>query len=300
MDLTIATSLIINGFIIASIYAVSAWGLAIIYGVMKIINLAHPAMVMMGAYGAYWLYTLFGIDPTLSAFLLSPIFFGAGYLIEKYLVRAAGKDNNHFALPVLLLLFGFWMVMQNIAYILWTGNERAIITNYTYSTIKILGISLSYTRVIAFAFSISIFIFLYLLFSKTNIGRSIQATSQNREGAALSGINVSRITSITFGLGTALAGFSGCIMSLIYMITPSFGGGAMLIKSFLVIIVGGMENVLGIGIGALFLASTESASTFVFQTALVDAISFILLIIVLLFLPQGIGGYFASHKKVVK
>ncbi|BCJ86023.1 branched-chain amino acid ABC transporter permease [Effusibacillus dendaii] len=287
--------LLVSSILLAGLYMTMSFGLTMIYGVMKIINLAHAGVIMLGAYLTYTLYHTLGIDPILSLVINLPLFFLFGMFIHRVFVSRVPLADVP-TLPSLLLLFGIWLILQNIAYLIWSGNDRSIMTAYTTSTFQILGAHVSLIRVIVFVISILALIFLQLFLSRTYMGKAIRAITQNRNSARLAGIDVERISMVAFGIGIAFAALAGTLMSTMYSFNPDFGR-TFLLKAFVIIVLGGLESFYGVAIGALLLALFESYSALFIQASLQPAISFTLLVVILIFLPGGITGLLQRRRK---
>jgi len=276
----------ISAVLTAGVYATMSYGLALIYGVMKIINLAHAGLIMFGAYVTFWLFTRFGLNPLLAPLMVVPLFFLVGMALQGSLVQRVMR-----APPIssLLLLFGVWLILQNIAYLIWTGDTRSIFTPYTYAAVRVGGVSISVIRSIVFLVALLSLLFLHQFLTRTYVGKAIRAIAQDSEATKLVGINVGRISMIAFGLGAALAALAGSLMSLLYAFTPEFGR-THLLKSFCIIVLGGLESFVGVAMGALLLALAEAWSVLVMKPALQDLISFVLLVVVLVVMPGGLAG----------
>ncbi len=296
-------SITISAILLAGVYATMSYGLALIYGVMKIINLSHAGIIMLGAYIAYSLHEIIGLDPVFAPLIIVPSFFLLGMVLERLLVH---RLRNAAPIASLLLLFGLWLVLQNIAYLIWTGDNRAIVTPYTYSTFKLPGdVAVPYTGLYVFIVAVLTLIALQLFLTKTFTGRAIRAISQDRDAAMLSGINSNRISMLTFGLGVALSGLAGALLSILYSFTPELGR-VELLKSFCIIVLGGLQSFSGVALGALVLALAESWSIIFLKTSLKDIISFVVLVVVLVIMPNGLigllrdtSGWFSRHARPV-
>lgn len=281
-----AVALTIGAVLLGGLYATMSFGLALIYGVMKVINLAHAGTIMFGAYTAFALYTAFGIDPLLSVAVVVPAFFVFGMALERLLVRRLLKAPP---IATLLLLFGVWLVLQNAAYLIWTGDTRSVLTPYTYTKISFFGIPIGVTWLVVFAVGVLALVLLHQFLTRTYLGKAVRATAQEQEACALVGIDVNRTSMVAFGLGTALAGLAGALMSLLYSFAPDFGG-EFLLKSFCITVLGGLESFVGVGLGALILALAETWGGRVLPSTLQNMISFVLLVVVLVVAPGGIMG----------
>lgn len=282
LDLAVAT-ILLGGF-----YATMAYGLGLIYGVLRVVNLAHGGMTMAGAYFSWKLFTAYGVDPYLSIPLVLVVFFLTGIALYKGLVRflprgAAGGVQS------LLLLFGVWLLIRNAAYLLFTGDDRVVRTSYSTKAVGILGNSYSVNRVLVFVIGVAVLVGLQLLLSRTYTGRAIRAVAQNPDSCTLVGIDVERIYALTFGIGTALAGLAGVLASTLFAFNPAYGASELL-KSFVIIVLGGLGSIVGIGLGALVLAFAETFSIYAVPSYLTSAVGFVLLVVVLVFRPGGLFG----------
>jgi branched-chain amino acid transport system permease protein len=193
------------------------------------------------------------------------------------------------AVQSLLLLFGVWLVIRNIMYLLFTGNDQAIRTEYATSSARILWAHYSVNRIVVFLIAVVALVVLHLFLTRTYWGKAIRAVAQNSDSCTLVGINVERVYVLTFGLGTALAGLAGVLASTLFAFNPSFGAGELL-KSFVIIVLGGMGSVVGIAVGACVLAFAEVFSIYVVPSYLTSAVGFVLLVVVLVLRPGGLFG----------
>lgn len=281
-------NLLIAAVLLAGIYAVMSVGMTVIYGVMKIVNLAHAGFMMLGAYFAYELFERFRIDPLIGAVLALVAFFIFGVAIHWLLIRWLPKSDQP-TLSSLLLMFAFWLVLQNVGYLFWGNMDRSIFTPRTLKVLTLGPISISLLRLIVFFAAVLCICALQLALSRSWYGRAMRALIQNPYAAQITGVDDERIARITFGLGTAFAGFAGALLAMLYSFSPDFGR-PFLIRAFVIIVLGGLESVSGVAFGALVLALIETFSILYVPAGYQPAISFGLLVVVLLVLPKGIGG----------
>lgn len=288
--MTRIVELVIDAVLLAGLYATMAYGLGLIYGVLRVVNLAHGGVIMAGAYAGWYLHSELGIDPYLSLLPVAVVSFFFGVLMYVGLVYrlprgAAGGVQS------LLLLFGIWLILRNVAYLLFTGNDQTLRTGYSTNAVPIAGELVSVNRMAVFAVAILILIILHILLTKTYVGKAIRAVAQNPDSCTLVGIRVERIYSLTFGLGTALAAMAGLLGATLFPFNPGFGGGELL-KSFVVVVLGGLGSVAGTAIAALILAVAEVFPTAIpgFPTYLTAAVGFVLLVVVLVVRPGGLFG----------
>jgi branched-chain amino acid transport system permease protein len=280
--------LALSAIMLAGLYATMAYGLGLIYGVLRVVNLAHGGVIMGGAYLGWVLFERWGIDPYLALPVVIVASFGLGVLMYRLLVRhlprgPAGGPAS------LLLLFGTWLVLRNVAYLLFTGNDQAIRTSYSTSSVMFLGTHVSVNRLAVLAIAVILPTLLHLLLTRTYTGRAIRAVAQNADSCTLVGVDVEKIYALTFGIGTALAGVAGLLSATIFSFNPGFGSGELL-KSFVVVVLGGLGSVLGIGVAALILAIVEVFAILVLPSYLTSAVGFVMLVFVLVLRPGGLFG----------
>jgi branched-chain amino acid transport system permease protein len=280
--------LALSAIMLAGLYATMAYGLGLIYGVLRVVNLAHGGVIMGGAYLGWVLFERWGIDPYLALPIVIVASFGLGVLMYRLLVRhlprgPAGGPAS------LLLLFGTWLVLRNVAYLLFTGNDQAIRTSYSTSSVVVMGTHVSVNRLAVLCIAVVLPTLLHLLLKKTYTGRAIRAVAQNADSCTLVGVDVEKIYALTFGIGTALAGVAGLLSATIFSFNPGFGSGELL-KSFVVVVLGGLGSVLGIGLAAIILAVVEVFAILVLPSYLTSAVGFVMLVLVLVLRPGGLFG----------
>ncbi len=280
--------LAVSAVLLAGLYATMAYGLGLIYGVLRVVNLAHGGVIMAGAYLGWWLHGALGIDPYLSIPVVAAVCFGFGALLYRVLVRhlprgAAGGPAS------LLLLFGVWLVLRNVAYLLFTGNDHAIRTAYSTRALPFLGTWVSVNRVAVLGIALVAPALLHLLLRRTYVGKAIRAVAQNADSCTIVGVDVERIYTVTFGLGTALAGLAGLLSATLFAFNPAFGAGELL-KSFVVVVLGGLGSVVGTGLAALILAVVEVFAILLLPSYLTAAVGFVMLVVVLVVRPGGLFG----------
>jgi len=277
---------LVNGILTGTLYAMIGVGLTVIFGVMRIINLAHGDMVMLGMFGAYWSYTLWKIDPFVSALLLVPLLFLAGMLAYRFLLKAIIPGGE---LNTLLYTAGLSLLIANLALFAWTGDYRTLNLAYAEVPLRPFGIAVPVPLAIAFGLAVLITVALYFFLARTDTGRAVRATSQNAEAAALMGINVENISMITFGLGAALAAAAGVLLVPSLYLYPTVGE-ILIVKCFVIVVLGGLGSVPGAIAGGILLGVVESYGAVYVSVAYKDTIGFIIFLLVLLFRPQGLFG----------
>lgn len=281
---------LVSAVLLAGIYAAMSIGMTIIYGVMKIVNLAHAGFMMLGAYFAFELFERFHLDPLLGATLALPAFFLFGMGVYWLLVQWLPKSDQP-TLSSLLLMFGFWLVLQNVALLIWKNEDRSIYTPRTFSRIQLGPVSVSEVWLIVFVAAVVSVVVLQIVLRRSWFGRGMRALIQNPQSATIVGVDDRRTGMLSFGLGTAFAGFAGALLAMLYSFSPDFGR-PLLLRSFVIIVLGGLESFSGVAFGALVLALVETFSLFIphVEASYQPAISYGLLVVVLLVLPKGIAG----------
>jgi branched-chain amino acid transport system permease protein len=277
---------LISGVLIGGVYALIGIGLTIIFGVMRVINFAHGDIMMIGMYLTYTLFSLAGIDPFASIIITIPLMFLFGGLLQKMFInRVLG------ALPQnqILLTIGLGLIMSNTMMFIYTSDYKILSTSYSSSSVSIAGISVSLPLAISFVITAAITAALYWFLLKTDTGQAIRATAQDREAAQLMGINVRKMSIIAFGMGSALAGTAGALISPTYYIFPQIGS-MFTLKAFVITVLGGMGSIIGATIGGVIIGVAESMGAVYISSGWKDVIVFVLFLLVLLLKPSGLLG----------
>ena len=296
MSATDLLNLFIAALLLAGVYAVMSVGMTIIYGVMKIVNLAHAGFLMLGAYFVYELYTRLGIDPLLGVFLAFPVFFFIGMAVHRILVRRIPTSDQP-TLTSLLLLFGLWLVLQNLGYLVWGNSDRAILTPRTLEVLEIGPIGFPTVRLVVFGVALGALAGLEFVLHKTWFGRAVRALMQNSDAGRIVGINVDRTARIAFGVGIAFSGAAGGLLAMLYSFSPDFGG-PFLLRAFVIIVLGGLESFAGVAVGSLVLALVETFSILALPASYQPAIAFSLLVVALVVLPGGVAGLWSRRSRL--
>lgn len=280
---------VVGGVFTGSVYALVALGLTIMFGVMRVLNLAHGSFVMLGAYLVFWAYTLFHINPLVAIVLVSmPVLFLLGMIIQRYLIsRLFNIPPEDFELMSAIFCFGLSSLIINLAIYFWTADFRSV--RYITDALTIGGISFSKIRIICFFIATLITAVVAFFLKKANLGMAIRATSQNRDSAEICGIPTRRLFLFVFGLGCALAAAGGSLLAIQYTIYPQMGDDYTT-KSFCIIILGGMGSYLGAFAGGIILGLAEALSTLFIGAKFSEAVAFLALILILLIKPTGLFG----------
>jgi len=284
--MTVLLQSLISGILIGGVYALIGIGLTIIFGVMRVINFAHGDILMIGMYMTYSLFTLLGIDPFVSISITIPLMFLFGAFLQKVFI-----NRMQGALPQnqILLTIGLGLIMSNTMMLAFTSDYKILTTDYSSSSFNIAGISISTPLAISFLITAVITAMLYWFLLKTDTGQAIRATAQDREAAQLMGINVKWMSILAFGMGSALAGTAGALISPTYYIFPQIGS-AFTLKAFVITVLGGMGSIVGATIGGIIIGVAESVSAVYISSGWKDVVVFVLFLLVLLFKPAGLMG----------
>jgi len=275
---------IVSGILAGSLYAMVALGLGLIFGVMRVINIAHGPLLMLGAYATYFLTTSAGLNPFLTVPIAMALLFVVGVALQRTLVFRVVDAPE---LSSLLLTFGISIALVNLAQLAFTSDLRAV--EYITGAWVVGGLALSKPRVIAFLFAAGVTALSFVLLKSTRLGKAIRATSQSREVAMVCGVDVARIHMLTFGFASALAAAGGALLAMIVAIQPEMGG-VWTFKSFLVIVLGGAGNYPGALVGGLLLVLVEQVASLFLTTQLSEVVAYVLLVVVLLIRPTGLLG----------
>jgi branched-chain amino acid transport system permease protein len=264
-----------------------ASGLTLAFGVMRVINVAQGAMIVLGAFLSYTLFTKLHIDPFVSVLILTPLMFVVGVFLELIFIRPL-RDDEREELS-LLVTWALALGIEGLLSVLYKTNYRSTITSYSDSSWRVLGYHLSEVRVFAFGMSAVILTLLYLLLSRTEFGRTVRATVQNRVSAQLLGVNVDRVSAFGFGISVATATAAGAVFG---MITPFFPGSHydLISRLLSIIVLGGLGSLGGAVIAALFMGVAEAVFAAEISPTWSSFTFFIVLIAILLLRPQGLFG----------
>ncbi len=273
-----------SGLLAGALYSLVALGLTLIFGVMRVINVAHGTLLTLGAYATFWWFHLLGVNPYLSLLLTMPVMFVLGVVLQRALVARVVDAPD---LSSLLLTFGISIALVNTLQLAFTSGIRSV--EFLTGSIIIDGIALSKSRLIAFGFALALTALAYWFLQATKFGKAIRATSQNREVALVCGVNVPRVHAFAFGIASALAAAGGSLVAVMVAIQPVMGQ-VYTFKSFLVIVLGGAGNYPGALLGGLLLGLVEQLSSLFLTTQVSEGVAYVLLVLVLLLRPQGLLG----------
>lgn len=281
---------LVFGIFVGSIYGIAAVGLALVFGVMKMLNVAHGELLMIGGYVSFWLFTSAGVDPFFSLLISLPLMFLVGALLNQVLFRfVAELDTEDKIKNSLLISFGLVLILQNLAQQLWSADDRSIQTVYTGLGLDVMGIALPYTRLANLAMALLVIVGLHLFLSRTFIGKAIRATAEDWESAILVGVNIRRIYIVTIGLSAALAAVAGTLVAIGYGLSPTIGLQWTL-KALVVVILAGTGSIFGVFPAGLLLGVGEALSGIIAGAAYREVFGLLIFIVILIIRPQGLFG----------
>jgi branched-chain amino acid transport system permease protein len=286
VGLDVIAQALLSGLFMGSVYALIAIGFTLVFGVTDIVNFAHGHLVMAAMFATYLLFKVFGIDPYLGLVLVLPLFFGIGVVIYLLVIQriVEAPHSAHMMVTLGLLIF-----IENLANLFFGGDLRGITTAYTTSSLVLGPIAVPLARAAAAGVSLAAVTLLALFLRRTSLGQAIRAAANNREGAALVGVDVKRVYLVSFSLGTAAAALAGAVIVPFSLVSP-FVGHEFILKAFVIAILGGLGSVVGALAGGLLIGAVEALSSLYISASLGNAIVFAILIVVLLYRPWGIFG----------
>ncbi len=277
---------LVDGVLAGGILAVVALGFSLVWGIMNIINLAHGAFLMLGAYLSYVLFTDFGFDPFLSVPIAFFALFALGFLVQTYVINYVVRAPM---LTTFLLTFGLSLLLVNVALLVFHGDSKAVTPSYAGANFSLGSVTVAWTKLWTLAIALAITTIMHLWLTRSKTGRAIRATAMDIGAAQLSGVRVARLYAIVFGLGAGLAGAAGVLVGINGSLNPSMGD-AYIIKAFVVCVLGGLGSVQGALAGGLLFGVIEALGSQFVGTGLPDAVALVVLILVLLVRPAGIMG----------
>ena len=278
------------GLLIGGLYGLAAAGLSLVFGVLKVLNVAHGELIMLGGYGAFWVVALLGLDPFVSLLLVVPLSLVLGLCLYwglfGFVVRA---DEETRIKNSLLIGFGLALALHALAVRLWTADERSIVTPYGGAVWSVGGLSIPLVRLLSLALAFALIGGVHLLLAHWRWGKAIRATAEDWQAALLTGIDVRRAYLLAFAIGTGLAGAAGTLVSIGYSISPSIGLEWTL-KALIVVVLAGLGSMIGTFVGGLVLGVAEAASAAVFGGPYREVVGLVIFVVVLVVRPRGLFG----------
>lgn len=274
------------GVMLGGLYALVALGLSIVFGVMRLINVAHGDLVLLASYLAFSIMTYLGLDPILSLVIGIPVLFFIGFFMQKYLLNRAFTISME---APLIIAFGISIVLQNVFQIVWTPLSRGLTTSYTLKSFVMGDLYLPLVYLLDFFVGIIVMIFLHQFLHRTYLGKAITAASQDRGAAQLMGINTKQVYAFAFGIAMVFAAIAGVFLGLTFPFTPQ-SGVSFLIIAFGVVVLGGLGSITGTFIGGLVMGLAQTLGGYFLGTSAQMLIAYLIVIILLATRPQGLFG----------
>src|SRR3989449_6241142 len=247
----------VSGLLIGSVYALIALGLNIVFGARRVFNFARGALLMAGMFMAYWLWALGGVHPYLSPLVTVPVLFGLGYLIQRAIVSPLlARERAREPMSVLLATLGLALVLENVALLFFSADFKTVQTDVSLATFKLGSIIVSVPRLVGLGAMALTCLGLYLFFTRTDLGRAVRATGQDREAARLMGINDFRIYGIAYALSAAMMGIAAAVLVPFFYIHPGVGT-SFLLKAFVIVVLGGLGSMPGAALGGMLVGVVE-------------------------------------------
>ncbi len=275
--------IIVNGVLLGGLYGLMALGMALVWGVLNVVNLAHGALIMLGGYVVYYLFTGLGIDPFAALPIAAVVLFVLGYLLQRFILNLIVRSAM---LNTLLITFGLSVVITYLAQLLFSADFRTINPTYSGSNVNIGGVTVPLVSLAAFAIAFLLAAAVWLVLNRLALGRAIRATAQNLTAARLYGVDPRQIYAVTFGIGAALAGVAGGLFGVLTHLTP-YVGASLTAKSFVIAIIGGLSNPFNVILGGLVVGVAEQLASLYLGPTYIDVISFGLLVVILVVRPAN-------------
>lgn len=282
---------LVNGLVLGGTYALLGIGLTLIFGLMNVVNFAHGEFYTLGAYGTFAAL----VGASVNFFLAIPLAIAGGALVgavcERVLLRplrGASIDTT------MLVMIGLWIALQNGELLAWGGVAKSVPTPFSTAPVVLGPVSVSHLRIFVFVVSVLLIVGAHLLLTRTRLGRAMRATFQDRETAALMGVSIERIHTVTFAFGAAMAAAGGALLGPVFLLYPSMGDLAAQ-KAFSVVILGGLGNFVGAALGGVLLGVAEELGAGYVSSGYRDAVGFVIIVLMLLVRPSGL---FARAERV--
>ena len=282
----------INGILMGSIYGLTAMGLTIIFGVLKVINFAHGSLLMVGMYATYWAITLTGVHPYLALAMVIPAMFIFGYALQAVVIKPIfiAEKNVREPITVIIVTTGIWYILDNLALLVFGPQYRSLADNpLKGKMLEFAGMFVSQPKLFGFITAIVTAGTIHWFMQKTVMGRAIRATSMDREAASLMGINQYRIYNVAFGIGAATTGIAAVTLLPFYNVFPTVGV-LFDIKCFIIVVLGGLGSISGALLGGIIIGLIESVGPQFMTATWTEAIVYGLFLLVLFVKPSGLFG----------
>jgi branched-chain amino acid transport system permease protein len=273
-----------------SIYGLTALGLTLIFGVLKVINFAHGSLLMVGMFAAYWMVLLTGLHPYIVMLVVAPLLFFFGYFMQDIVIKPVFKAEREAREPITVIIVttGVWYVLDNLSLMLFGAEYRVVKTSISGQTFSLRELIVSTPKFYGFVITLVTAISLYWFLKNTRIGKAIRATSLDRDAASLMGISQYKIYNLAFGIGTAIAGIAGCVLLPFYYVVPPVGVVVDL-RAFIIGLLGGLGSSIGAVVGGIIIGVIESVFAQFITSTWTEGIYAVFLAI-LFIKPSGLFG----------
>lgn len=282
---------LLNGILMGSIYGLTAVGLTLIFGVMKVINFAHGSILMVGMFAAYWFVEMTGWNPYLAMIVVVPLLYFFGYYLQQYVIKPifeAEKDVRE-PITVIIVTTGLWYVLDNLALMIFGAEYRVAKTSVTGKVVEIYDMYFLLPKLIGAGITVVLAIYLYWFLKHSRMGKAIRATSLDREAATLMGIKQSKVYNIAFGLGCACCGVAACVLVPFYYVYPTVGV-PFDIKAFIIVVLGGLGSIPGAIIGGVIVGVIENLGAQFMPATWTELLIYAFFLFVLFVRPAGLFG----------
>lgn len=277
---------VVNGLLLGGLYATTALGFSMIFGVMGLMNVVHGELLVLGAYLSFFITRSLGIDPLLATLIVAVILFSLGYVLQMFVFNPVMDRGVE---PALLTAFGLSIIAQSLFLFYWTTNTRSINASYSQKGLELFGIHMPVMYLVSFGLALVLIAGVHVFMTRTFLGKSIRAATQDPATAQVMGVNVKRTYAFTYGLAAAIAALGGTLIGMTFSFVPS-SGLSWLLKGFVIVILGGMGSIVGTLAGALLLGVVEGVGGAVMGTGYRDLIGLMIILIVLVARPTGLFG----------
>jgi branched-chain amino acid transport system permease protein len=281
---------LVFGILVGALYGLAAVGLSLVFGVTKFLNVAHGELLMFGGYAAFWMFSLWGLDPFVSLPFTILFLVLIGLVLYKLIfVRMVKLPEEAKIKNTMLVGFGLSLILQNIALRLWTADDRGITTAYSRVAYSLLDVRFPLVRLASFVVALVALFALHQFLRRTYTGKALRATVEDWEAATLMGIDIQSVYQLAFLIGAALAGVAGALVSVGYSIQPAMGLQWTLI-ALIVMVLGGLGSIMGTFVGGIVLGLTQAATSYFLGGTYREVVGLLLFLLVLIFRPQGLFG----------
>jgi branched-chain amino acid transport system permease protein len=277
---------LVSGVLLGGLFAVTALGLSLVFGVMRMVNIVHGELIVLGAYLSLELVQHGGLDPIVTIVVVAPVLFLIAVPVHRFLLEplmARGPE------PAMLTTFALSVIAQNVFILIWSGDTRSLRASYATSSVQLLGVRVPALYAISFGIALVLCGSVHLMMQRTGLGREIRASSEDASAAAALGVDVRRVHVFVYGLAAACAAVGGVLVGMTFDFTPT-SGLTYLLTGFVVVVLGGLGSVKGAFLGAIMLGVIESAGASFFGDGYRDFVGFVAFLIVLSLRPQGFFG----------